>query len=336
MTRRHAFLISYGRSGSTLLMALLSNHPRVLIRGENYMLMRYLQAAYNGLRAKHQVLAEKTSNSFYGAHLFQDPFLLPLFRDFVERFLAGDRNLEDVDVLGFKEIYYDDQRLIPDDLGFLKALFPDCLLIFNTRNPEQVARSEFNAAHSAETFAKLNDLYAALAAEHGGVVVDYADVVEFGPQTQGMLERLAIKADPEIVKATLTKQQGYVQIKDSARVSRVPYYVQVQPNEDVSFVDIQSCVRFNNGVFVISGGLVGSRKPTMADWKSSDPRARVVNFRGEVPTPHYAKSMPEPQYAACGFSLEAHAGPSDQMLISLFGKPFLDIRHISAMPGPKK
>jgi hypothetical protein len=46
---RLSFVVTYGRSGSTLLQGLLNSIPRYCIRGENYNAMFYMFRAYQQL-----------------------------------------------------------------------------------------------------------------------------------------------------------------------------------------------------------------------------------------------------------------------------------------------
>lgn len=347
--RRHVFLISYGRTGSTLLMALLSNHAGVLVRGENNMLMAHFQRAYDALQSKYDPVATVTSSPYFGGHLYNDAALVPLFREFVEKFLAGDRNIDEFRVLGFKEAHYDgriwtddpeadqknprfDNNIIIRELAFLKKLFPDCLFVFNTRDPSDVIRSDFNSGRRIERFAGLNALYHEMARAHDGLVVDYSDIADFGPQTQRVFERLGLKWDQKIVTDTLGKQQGYSRLGAGARVSRVPYFVRITPREDIKFVDIQSITLYDSRIAVISGGLIAGRPLEVWDWYVGDTRARVVNFKGGNPSEYYASHVKEPEFLNCGFALEVFLPKEmDAVIVSLFGQPALRIQNIAAI-----
>lgn len=348
--RRHIFSISYGRTGSTLFMALLSNHPGVLVRGENHMMIRRLQGVYDGLREKHFADASLTSNSWFGAHLFEDSFLLPVFREFIEKILAGDRSLDGVRVLGFKEVRYNgrvspsdkmdpdeaprhDDAIVARDLDFLRKLFPGCLFVFNTREPTEVIRSDFQIGGRAERFAALNQLYKDLAAAYDGLVVDYADVAEFGPQTQAVFERLGIEPDTKIISDTLSRQQGYATVRLGSKVSRVPYYVKVLEHEGLAFLDVQSITLFKGGIAVITGGILSDLPIAISDWQVHAPGSRIVNFRDSIHSPHYKAAVDHPRADACGFALEVFLpGELKSLDVDLFGKPALLLQHATSLP----
>lgn len=331
--KRHVFVISYGRTGSTLLMALLSNHPRVLVRGENRSLFRYLQGAYDSLTASYDPRGSEASNPFYGAHLFQDSFLVPWLRAAAEAFLAGDRAPDTFDVLGFKEAVYNDLDTLRVDLDFIRKLFPGCLLLFNTRDPADVAQSDFNAKWRPERFSRLNQSYRELAGEYGGLLVDYSDIVEFGPQTQAAFARLAINADPDIVARTLRNQQGYVPLGPRTRVSRVPYFVRVLPREDIDFLDVWG-VSAGDGLVTVRGGIVGGGEIGGGDWSVDPEDGKVVEYKGRIASGDYSWRLTEPQFQDCGFELTLSASRGG-ISVSLFGAPLLKVSRISAMPSTR-
>jgi hypothetical protein len=351
--RRHIFIISYGRTGSTLLMALLSNHPGVLVRGENGMVMRQFENVFETLLAKHDPDAVHTSNAYYGAHRFSESHLTTLLREFTEAFLAGDKSLEGISVLGFKEANYDCvvlddngearrydnadisfvEKVIRKDLCFLRRLFPNCLFVFNTRDPADVVRSDFQTGRDARRIESLSALYCKLAREFDGVVADYSDIVEFGPQCELVFKRLGVKPDIRIVQQTLASQQGYVTIAPGSIVSRVPYFLRPLPREDISFLDIQSLTLFDSRIAVVSGGLICGAPIERGDWSTSHPQATVVRFKGGNPTNYYAEYIGDPSFANCGFAFEVILPKEvSSITVSLFGRPAWRIDHIGALP----
>lgn len=350
--RRHVFIISYGRTGSTLLMAMLSNHPGVLVRGENGMVMRELERVFETLLAKHDPEGVHTSNSYYGAHMFHEGHLITQLRNFTDTLLAGDKSLDGVSVLGFKEAHYDcsvldesgkpkrdengdlvfDEETIRKDLRFLRRLFPNCLFVFNTRDPADVVRSDFQVGRKAQRFGRLNALYFTLSQEFDGVMADYADITEFGPQCELVFERLGIKPDISIVQQTLASQQGYVTVAPGSLVSRVPYFVRTAPREDISFLDVQSITLYDTRVAVVSGGLICDSPIGRGDWYANDPRATIVNYHGGNPTGYYTEQIDDPSFANCGFALEVILPKeASSITVSLFGRPALRIDHIGAL-----
>ena len=142
---RYVFVVSYGRSGSTLLMGLLNAIPGYRIRGENYnTLYRLYQADAAVAKARDRFSAADhllPQSSWYGApRMREHAYRAALVSAFVTNVLRpepGDR------VIGFKEIRYTPLHIadLDDYLAFLREAFPGCKIILNHRDPAAVARS---------------------------------------------------------------------------------------------------------------------------------------------------------------------------------------------------
>jgi hypothetical protein len=255
-------------------------------------------------------------------------------REAVERFLLLDCELEHPHSIGFKEIYFSDPVTLRAEIGFLRKVFPRCVLVFNTRSPEQVARSEFNAHRSIGDFETLNREYHSLADELDGIVVDYADLAVFGPQTRGVFRRLGIVPDDKIVLATLGQQQGYVTRKVGAKITRVPFFVHPHAREDVEFIDVQSITRFDTGVIVVSGGIVADREIEAGDWFVTPRDARIVRSNFGIPSVYYLEDFADQRYSRCGFVVEIATpeDPDQEVELHLFGNPLLQLRRLALLP----
>lgn len=142
---RYVFVVTYGRSGSTLLQGLLNSLPGYRIRGENYNVLYRLYQADAALTKAydeyHRTGWERPTSAWYGiGETRPAAFRADLVESFVRNVLrprAGDR------VLGFKEIRY--TPVHQDDLAkfltFLRKAFPGCKIVFNHRDPAAVAAS---------------------------------------------------------------------------------------------------------------------------------------------------------------------------------------------------
>ena len=67
---QYVFVVTYGRSGSTLTQGMLNTLPRTLVRGENNLYLLPLYRAYNGLKTFAEKFAgagaAKPTSAFYG------------------------------------------------------------------------------------------------------------------------------------------------------------------------------------------------------------------------------------------------------------------------------
>lgn len=158
----YVFIITYGRSGSTLTQNLLNSLPGYCIRGENSNLLYFLSKAadlckYQGnfvlRRSQLQLPFEERKQGlksvlgsprdpWYGAELTNpEHFACSLYDTFCREILHLD---ERVRVGGFKEIrYHHHPEFFYKYLDMMKNIFPNCRFIFQTRNSDQVAKSSW-------------------------------------------------------------------------------------------------------------------------------------------------------------------------------------------------
>jgi hypothetical protein len=140
----HVFVMTYGRSGSTLLMGILNSIPGWLLRGENRHAMRHLYDFHrSGLAEKARVdprRASEPTHPWFGIESFPEQVSLEHIRALAEATLL--RPEPDTRVTGYKEIrWYDDD--LPDYLAFLREVFPGARFVLNTRNLVDVAASNY-------------------------------------------------------------------------------------------------------------------------------------------------------------------------------------------------
>ncbi len=137
----HLFVMTYGRSGSTLVQALLNSIPGYLVRGENGGILTHLHAFHQGAlagKAPRGERARSPNSPWFGIVDYPDEVALAQIRELVTRTLL--RPEPDTRVTGFKEIrwYMDD---LASYVAFLRAVFPGARFVVNTREIADVARS---------------------------------------------------------------------------------------------------------------------------------------------------------------------------------------------------
>lgn len=143
----YVFIITYGRSGSTLLQRILNTIPGYQIRGENNNALLPLLRAWRRLTFAESLrgirgsgIRSTPAHPWYGGENIKPDqvgaALAALFRDQVLHPDAGTR------VSGFKEIrFLEAPDLFEAYLNFLYQFFPGSRFIFNTRNHDAVIRS---------------------------------------------------------------------------------------------------------------------------------------------------------------------------------------------------
>lgn len=142
---RYVTVVTYGRTGSTVLQAALNALPGVVVRGENY-------GAFRGLNAYVQSVAEtadrhhagKPTHPWFGSARLDPAALVDDLRAHVLRTLL--RPKADTEWIGFKEVRYEPGHfasydLLLDHLLFLDKLLPGLAYVINVRDPEAAARS---------------------------------------------------------------------------------------------------------------------------------------------------------------------------------------------------
>lgn len=140
------FIVSYGRTGSTLLQAMLQSIDGYFIRGENWNTLFPLYRSYQLARHARVHQGHKPldpSRPWYGADEIEpEEYGQALAQLFVHQILkppAGQR------VIGFKEIRFINAK--GDEFGhfldFMTRVFAPAKFIFNTRSADDVAKSKW-------------------------------------------------------------------------------------------------------------------------------------------------------------------------------------------------
>lgn len=146
---RYVFVVTYGRSGSTLVQGLVNTLPRTLLRGENDLfvlpLMRSLISVEQWKVDHAEHGAYDDTSAFYGLNALQPKVFLQSINDIVTQCLVGRFDPADYDVVGFKEVLW--HRIEPgEQAAFFDAMdraFPSARYLLNTRDPDHAVRSGF-------------------------------------------------------------------------------------------------------------------------------------------------------------------------------------------------
>ena len=214
---RHVFIITYARSGSTLLQSVLNSTPGVVIRGENGGVLFHLFKAFDAARATARrgrgKLQRQPDRPWFGAGDVRPQALRKaLVNGFVRTVLNPP---EGTRVTGFKEIRHTPFFMSDDEfaeyVAFLLDAFPGSRLVFNSREAESVSRSGWLKERDPERVIRdvraCDRRFAAAMAQHPERCfhVQYEDFVA-DPGLYGRLfDFLDLPHDAERVKAVLEK-----------------------------------------------------------------------------------------------------------------------------------
>jgi hypothetical protein len=211
---RYVFVVTYGRSGSTLLQGLLNAIPGYRIRGENGNALYRLYQADAAIASAHgkftESYHERPHNAWYGAPSMRpDAFRLQLIEGFVDHVLRpqpGDR------VLGFKEIRYThgDMRYFAQFLDFLDACFPGCKIVFNHRDPAATARSSWWATmpKAEEKIRRTSERFLTVAADDRHFHFWYDQIDDSLTNIHELLAFLGEELDDEAIREVLGRAHG--------------------------------------------------------------------------------------------------------------------------------
>ncbi|CAI9405915.1 sulfotransferase [Nocardioides sp. T2.26MG-1] len=209
---RYLFVVTYGRSGSTLLMGVLNTLPGYLIRGESRDALHHLFLFHRtGASTRRQMvrrygrerLAEPT-HPFFGAAGFPTVRALDWCRQLALDTLL--RPQEDTRVTGFKEIRWY-QPDLEEYVAWLREVFPGARFLVNTRDHAAVLTSKWWAkdGDKSEYLATIERRLLDLADSLGESAyhVHYDDYVANPAALRGLFAWLGEEFDEDAVRATL-------------------------------------------------------------------------------------------------------------------------------------
>lgn len=211
-------IITYGRSGSTLLQGILNAIDGCLIKGENYNAIFHLFEFYEKLILNKQKNSNQTgpNNPFYGAALLDEESVLKHIQNMVRDILLADKvNNPDFFCYGFKEISY---IKYPDKLfsylDFLVRIFPNVGFIFNTRNIEDVIKSAWWANIDPEKaksdLHKIEELFDEYCENHSNSFqITYEEIVANDQGLKAMFDFIGAEYSRSTVDRILTIPHSY-------------------------------------------------------------------------------------------------------------------------------
>jgi hypothetical protein len=224
---KSVYVVTYGRSGSTLLTGYLTKLPGFDLKGENYLFPLPLMEAERRMfeaRTKKYGGREQATHPWYGTHQFS----LPRFRrdtlNMMLNQLYPSRPIPKT--IGFKEIrwYY---MIEPDkfdiSLDWLRNLRAPGAVIFLFRDLDNVLTSawwgEMTEEKRAESRVALEAFEArsrAYAASHpeSSTVVTYEEFISVPEAGMRVCDVLGVKFDESVWKSVLSENYSYKRDKN--------------------------------------------------------------------------------------------------------------------------
>ena len=211
----YVFVVTYGRSGSTLLLGILHSTPGWLIRGENagavYWLYKHYKTIVDEPQSKRRKEPFAPTHPWFGIDGYPRKRARAALRDLIVDTLL--RPEPGTRVTGFKEIRWDHPDLV-DYLRFLQDLFPGARFVFNTRSLDDVARSKWwsQREDALAVLTRIEALQADAAAALGpdaAFTVRYDDYVDDPGALRGLFEWLGEEFDEDRVRAVMSVPHSY-------------------------------------------------------------------------------------------------------------------------------
>jgi Sulfotransferase family len=210
----YVFIVTYGRTGSTLLQGILTHIPGYLVRGENggvvYQLYRYHKAAMAQRDRLERKRPLNPTHPWYGIDGYPEDLALRELRQLVLDTVI--RPTSAAHTVGFKEIHWDVPDL-HDYLTFLRAAFPGARFVVNTRDVAGVAASKWwvNRPGALDEVKRLDEKVRGAAAFLGDAAyhVHYDDYVADPASLQGLFDWLEAPFSEREVRAIMSKRHSY-------------------------------------------------------------------------------------------------------------------------------
>jgi len=219
MNYSSVLVVTYGRSGSTLLQGVLNSIAGCVVRGENENFCHGLFLAYRAMQAARRTHggegARSPTDPWYGAPELDPEKFLADASALVRNQLLGELDPASVRCLGFKEIRYIGATHLAEYLGFLERLFPSAAILFLTRDHDSVSRSAWWRENDPQV---VKDRLARFEAEVGTWArgrsnyfhIDYADLVANGARVEEMFAFLGAPYSRATLAQVLETPHSYV------------------------------------------------------------------------------------------------------------------------------
>ena len=215
MPKNYVFIVTYGRSGSTLLQSILNSIDGYRIQGENFNCLLHLYRSCKMLRnARNRNGPKVVDLPWLGANEIRvNRYISEVVRAFVVHVLQPR---EEDRVIGFKEVRYGDMgdEELRGLLEFIEKSFNNCKIIFNKRNADGVAASSrkqgwFKGQPSDYVFAmvkRMDEFFDKAVQEEPGTryIVNYDEYIMDNEKLRGLFEFLGEPFDLERLRSLLS------------------------------------------------------------------------------------------------------------------------------------
>lgn len=210
-------IVTYGRTGSTLLQGILNTIDGVTVLGENdgafFDLFSFFRKVQE--RAGPNTLSSLPTSPFFGAGRLDLTALLGAMRNVVEDYFAPFSSDAGVRCIGFKEVHVkDNPKLMTDYLSFLEQIFPNPAFIFLWRDHEAVLQSGFWKSEDRLRASKTLESIEAQASRfvetrQNCFSLDYKDLSAVAPRLKELVSFLGGRFDADRIARVIEIPHSY-------------------------------------------------------------------------------------------------------------------------------
>lgn len=226
LTYQSVIVVTYGRTGSTLLQGILNTIDGITILGEN-------NGAFFDLFEFHEKMRQRSgpkipddlpSSPFFGNSSLDAEAMRESLRGVVANYFAPFTEEEGVRCIGFKELQFKDNpdRMV-EYLVFLESIFPNPAFLFLWRDHEAVLRSGFwkskDQVRAGRILAQIEE-HAARFAEgrKNCFTLDYVDLSADAPRLEEMVQFLGGQFNPDRIAQVIEIPHSYA--PESAEIKK--------------------------------------------------------------------------------------------------------------------
>lgn len=210
-------VVTYGRSGSTLLNGILNAIPGYLIRGENHNFLGGLYQAYISLKISREQFGtsenDNPTNPWFGAQQLSPEKFLESAGNLVVEQLKGHDEMPDV--IGFKEIrHLHHGEKLPEFLNFLYGLMPNLAVIFLQRDQDKVVKSGWwlseDPVHLKQRLNIFDEVAKSYAANNKdrSFLIRYEEIVAKSENLEKLFAFLNAKYDQDVIESILSRSHS--------------------------------------------------------------------------------------------------------------------------------
>lgn len=223
---KFVFVVTYGRSGSTLMQNLLNSLDGACVRGENAHALEPLALAWNTVLNNPNLRRMQRRDSpspptipwYGGERINPDLYGRALAEVFTNQILSPP---EGTRISGFKEICWaQNPKNFNITLDFARTFFPNARFIFNTRDHGEVTRSGWWVTTPEDTvrsqLVSAEALFDAYLSKHpdSGIRMHYNDYVRDHDALRPLFTFLDEPFDPNSVARVMSQKLAHLKTEE--------------------------------------------------------------------------------------------------------------------------